>query len=49
MKIETNISSGSNLKTWRTPKDEASHDLFLACVSFLALLFVAVADATLSM
>lgn len=49
MKIET---SSSNLKTWSLQKneeDQSSHDLLLACVSFLVLLFVAVADATLRM
>jgi hypothetical protein len=43
------IESSSNLKAWRVcetrKKIESSQDLYLACVSFLVLLFVAVADA----
>ncbi len=47
------IESSSKLKTWRylknESKEESSQDLFLACMSFLVLLCVAVADATLHM
>ena len=51
------IESRSNMKTWsqdienaNTHGDSAStQDLYLACFSFLVLLFVAVADATLKM
>lgn len=49
------IESASAKKTWSThnanpeTKPEATQDLYLACLSFLILLFVAVADATFKM
>jgi hypothetical protein len=43
------IESSSNLKNWRTRTDEASQDLYLACLSFIVLLVVAVADSALRM
>ncbi len=48
--------SSSNVKTWRFCEPsaqtsrhaiESSQDLYLACISFLVLLFVAVADVAL--
>jgi hypothetical protein len=46
MKIES-----SSIKKWRPRSHEAqaSQDLYLACISFLVLLFVAVADTAFRM
>ncbi len=46
------IENSANVKSWRvceTRKTESSQDLYLACISFLVLLFVAVADTALKM